>query len=98
MNNLSSVEKLKAAPETRRYQSIWKELKLSGRCVVQLPDASLFSRVKRGVIKEKSLDLAFALLNSSGDNFRLFIVYDEEACTIEFRLQQRLSIVKKEII
>ena len=49
----------------RKYEPIWKELKLSGKAALTAKP-QLHARIKKAVIKEKDNDLAFKLSASEG--------------------------------
>lgn len=79
----------------RKYQQIWERIKDKSACSIQV-HPKLAARVKKGVIKEKSNDLGFKVLNDNDYCF-LKISYDKEKQVMKFKLKQRIGIeeVKK---
>lgn len=79
---------------TRKYTSIWSRIKESKehRCTVEVHPA-MVARVKKAVIKEKSQDLGFKLLNED-DYFFLRIAVDRSKplWKITFTLKARLGL------
>lgn len=73
-----------------KYYPIWRELKQKKKCTVSAHPL-LFTRVIKGVIKEKGRDLAFKVANDL-DSIYLVIAKDIEKHTVTFRLKQRVGI------
>lgn len=75
---------------SRKYGPIWNKLKAERVCCVSTHPL-LFSRVIKGVIKEKGRDVAFKIANDL-DTCYLEIFRDAEKHTITFQLCQRIGI------
>jgi hypothetical protein len=79
----------------RKYETIWRELKIKQKCTVQVHKL-IVSRVIKGVIKEKDLDVSYKMAN---DKDKLYLAIkriplaDNKHVRIEFRLKQRYGLV-----
>lgn len=72
--------------EPRKYKVIWDRIKANKNNAITLEvKPSLVARVKKAVIKEKNMDLAFKVLNDH-DNFSLKIEYDKDKERLRFKL------------
>lgn len=80
----------------RRYESIWLRLKnsKSDSCRIVVHNIHLLERIKKGVIKEKDMDLAFKLKNET-EHWRLEMEYNEQTKELVFKLVTRLGIKEK---
>jgi len=76
----------------RLYSSIWEEIKVKNICVVKVAQPSKWSRVKRGVIKEKDGDVGFKMLNFV-ERPRLQVDWDKDKAVLTFKLVPKFGIL-----
>lgn len=70
----------------RMYKVVWDRIKANKNNTVTLEvEPVLVARVKKAVIKEKNMDLAFKVMNDH-DNFSLKIEYNKEKKQLHFKL------------
>jgi hypothetical protein len=73
----------------RQYEPIWMLLKVKGTATLRV--APVFAKtVKKAVMKEKNMDLAFKLTHDD-DSYFLKISYDEKKSIMTFELKRRIG-------
>lgn len=78
------------APLKRKYEPIWEMVKTVRSCTAKV-EPFLVARVKKAIIKEKSRDLAFKMLNDH-DTFFLEFSYDGQKKQLKTMLKQTLGL------
>lgn len=79
-----------ANPYARQYYGPWLLLKKNGSLRLKVHPA-LVARVKKAIIKEKDIDLAFKLINDY-DPCRLITRYNKEKQELFMELRQQVGI------
>lgn len=77
-------------PIRRTYQDLWETIREKRHALVEVHPARI-DRVVKAVMKEKSQDYAFKLLNTH-DSFRLEIIRDRSKGVIEFKLKAKYGL------
>lgn len=78
---------------SRKYQEIWERIKRKGACSIEC-HPKMVNRVKKAVIKEKTNDNGFKVINDN-DSYRLNILIEPLDATksrIEFRLRAKFGL------
>ena len=73
------------------YYPIWQRIKNRDVCEIMVARSQDAARIRKAVIKEKNMDLAFKIMNDI-DPHRLHITYDEKVGKMTFVLKQQLGI------
>lgn len=81
----------------RLYEGVWTQLKQRDKVKLRVRPGKL-TTTKAGIIKEKNRDIAFKLMNDSGEKFRLKFCYIKETHELRIRLVQPLGIEEKVVV
>jgi hypothetical protein len=76
----------------RKYQTLWEEIKLKGVCVIRPANTTpqLFKCIKKAVIKEKDLDLAYKF--EMDDRRTKLEIERSDSGIITFRLKKGIGL------
>jgi hypothetical protein len=84
---LNKIKKSSKQFKPRKYEIIWRSLKINRNVKVKTHPA-LFERVRKAVKKERDKDIAFAIANAE-DPCRILVKFDRAAGVMTLKLEQQ---------